>query len=415
MAHDDQCTAINDVLQLLADQGFDGMAQAIEILLNEAMKLERAETLGASPYQRSENRRGYANGFKPKTVNSRLGRLQLQIPQTRDVDFYPTALERGERSERALKLAVAEMYVQGVSTRKVAEITRELCGLDISSTQVSRAAQLMDEELEAWRNRPLGAVPYVILDARYEKIRHAGSLRDCAVLIAIGILPDGRRSVLGVSVSLSEAEIHWRTFLKSLIDRGLHGIELIVSDDHSGLKQARKACFPGVAWQRCQFHLAQNVLHYAPKVSMRGEISQDLRNVFNAPDHHEADRLLNQMVMKYHSTAPELSAWLETNVSEGLTVFELPASLRRRLRTTNVLERMNQEIKRRTRVATLFPNEASLLRLVSAVLSEQSEEWETGKVYLTIPNHAIANGTQRKASGVQGGGNEPPGLRERKK
>jgi putative transposase len=330
MAHEGQCTAIDEVLQLLADQGFDGMAQAIEILLNEAMKLERAEALGALPYQRSESRRGYANGFKPKTVNSRLGRLNLQVPQTRDTDFYPSALERGERSERALKLAVAEVYVQGVSTRKVAEITQELCGLDVSSTQVSRAAQLLDEELEAWRTRSLDTVPYLILDARYEKVRHAGSLRDCAVLIAIGILPDGRRSVLGVSVSLSEAEVHWRTLLKTLIDRGLHGVEMIVSDDHSGLKQARKACFPGVAWQRCQFHLAQNALHYAPKVTMRVEVSQDLRNVFNAPDRHEADRLLGQMVSKYQGSAPELSAWLEANVPEGLTVFELPASLRRR-------------------------------------------------------------------------------------
>jgi len=404
MAHETQCTALDGVIQLLMEQGFEGMAQAIEILLNEAMKLERSETLGVAAYQRSENRRGYANGFKPKTVNSRLGRLQLQIPQTRDVEFYPSALERGERSERALKLAVAEMYVQGVSTRKVAEITQTLCGLEVSSTQVSstqvsRAAELLDEELESWRTRPLESVPYLILDARYEKVRHAGSLRDCAVLIAIGVLPDGRRSVLGVSVSLSEAEVHWRAFLKSLIDRGLHGIELIVSDDHSGLKQARQACFPGIAWQRCQFHLAQNALHYVPKVAMRPEVSQDLRSVFNAPNRHEADRLLEQLVVKYASSAPELSKWLETNVPEGLTAFELPATLRRRLRTTNLLERLNQEIKRRTRVATLFPNEASLLRLVSAILSEQSEEWETGRVYLNIPT----NGTQRKASGVPRG------------
>ena len=359
MTHEDQSTRFEELLQLLSDHGFDGMAEAIEILLNEAMKLERAEVLGAMPYQRTEARRGYANGYKPKTVNSRLGRLRMQVPQARDVEFYPSALERGERSERALKLAVAEMYVQGVSTRKVAEITQELCGLEISSTQVSRAAELLDEELEAWRQRPLETVPYVILDARYEKVRHGGSVRDCAVLIAIGILGNGQRSVLGVSVSLSEAEVHWRTFLKSLIDRGLHGVQMIVSDDHTGLKQARKACFPGVAWQRCQFHLMQNALHYVPKVSMRPEVSVDLRNVFNAPDRAEADRLLGQLVKKYRSSAPDLSSWLETDVPEGLTVFELQATHRRRLRTTNMLERTNQEIKRRTRVATLFPNEAS--------------------------------------------------------
>ncbi len=292
--------------------------------------------------------------------------------------------ERGERSERALKLAVAEMYVQGVSTRKVAEITKELCGLDVSSSQASRAAGLLDEELGAWRNRPLARTPYLILDARYEKVRHGGSVRDCAVLIAIGVLDNGRRSVLGVSVSLSEAEVHWRDFLKSLIDRGLHGVQLIASDDHAGLKQARKAGFPGIAWQRCQFHLMQNALHYVPKVSMRLEVSQDLRNVFNAPDRHEVDRLLAQLVKKYADRAPDLSAWMETNVPEGLVVFELPATHQRRLRTTNTLERLNQEIKRRTRVATLFPNEASLLRLVSAILSETSDDWETGKVYLTM-------------------------------
>ncbi len=403
MAHDDQSTRFEELLQLLSEYGFDGMAEAIEILMNEAMKLQRADALGAMPYQRTETRRGYANGFKPKTVNSRLGRLNLQVPQTRDVEFYPSALERGERSERALKLAVAEMYVHGVSTRKVAEITKELCGLDISSSQVSRAAALLDEELEAWRARPLGKTPYVILDARYEKVRHGGSVRDCAVLIAIGVLDDGRRCVLGVSVSLSEAEVHWRDFLKSLIDRGLHGVQLIVSDDHVGLKQARKACFPGVVWQRCQFHLMQNAMQYVPKVALRVEVAQDLRNVFNASDRHEADRRLAQLVKKYANTAPDLSAWMETNVPEGLAVFELPRTHQRRLRTTNALERLNEEIKRRTRVATLFPNEASLLRLVSAILSETSEDWETGKVYLTMPTLTSANGTQRKASRVPRG------------
>jgi len=391
MTHEDQSTRFEDLLQLLSEHGFDGMAEAIEILMNEAMKLERAEALGAMPHQRSESRRGYANGFKPKTVNSRLGRLNLKVPQTRDVEFYPSTLERGERSERALKLAVAEMYVQGVSTRKVAEITQELCGLDVSSSQVSRAAKLLDEELEAWRERPLGQVRYVILDARYEKVRHGGSVRDCAVLVAIGVLENGQRSVLGVSVSLSEAEVHWRDFMKTLIARGLHGIQLIVSDDHAGLKQARKACFPGIAWQRCQFHLMQNAMNYVPKVAMRPEATRDLRNVFNAPDRREADRLLAQLVKKYESSAPDFSTWMESNMPEGLTVFELPPTHRRRLRTTNMLERLNQEIKRRTRVATLFPNEASLLRLVSAILSETSEDWETGKIYLTMQTNMDPN------------------------
>jgi transposase-like protein len=383
MTHQLQSNELDQVLQLLCDNGFDGMAQAIEILLNEAMKLERVEVLGAAPYERSQERRGYANGFKDKTVNSRLGKLHLKVPQTRDVEFYPSALERGERSERALKLAVAEMYIQGVSTRKVQEVTQVLCGLDVTSMQVSRAMQLLDEELENWRNRALAQTRYLILDARYEKIRHGGSVVDCAVLVAIGVLPDGRRSVLGASVALGEAEVHWREFLSSLIARGLHGVELIVSDAHEGLAAARRACLAGVPWQRCQFHLQQNAAQYVPKLDMRKAVAADLRGVFNAGDRGEAERLLKLAVEKYQKTAPRLANWMEANIPQGLTVFGLPASHRRRLRTTNMLERLNKEIKRRTRVATLFPNEQSLLRLVSAVLIETSEDWETGKIYLS--------------------------------
>jgi transposase-like protein len=379
-----QSTELDAVVQLLADHGFDGMAHAIETLMNEAMKLQRSDALGAGPYQRTAERRGHANGFKPKTVNSRLGKLELQVPQTRGVEFYPTVLERGERSERALKLAVAQMYVQGVSTRKVAAITEELCGLEVSSTQVSRAAALLDEELTAWRNRPLGEIPYLILDARYEKIRHGGAVVSCAVLIAIGVTSEGARSILGVSVSLSEAEVHWREFLAALQDRGLHGVRYVVSDDHAGLQEARQARLAGVPWQRCQFHLAQNALHYVPSVAMRIEAARDLRGVLDAGDRPEADRRLKQLVAKYAAPAPKLAAWLEANVPEALTVLGLPATHRRRLRTTNMLERINKEIKRRTRVATLFPNEQSALRLVTAVLMEISEDWETNRSYLTM-------------------------------
>jgi putative transposase len=379
-----ESTELDAVVQLLAEHGFDGMAQAIETLMNEAMKLQRSDALGAGPYERTSDRRGHANGFKPKTVNSRLGKLLLQVPQTRGVEFYPTVLERGERSERALKLAVAEMYVQGVSTRKVATITAELCGLEVNSSQVSRAAALLDEELSAWRNRPLGEIPYLILDARYEKIRHGGAVVSCAVLIAIGVTSDGARSILGVSVSLSEAEVHWREFLASLQERGLHGVRYVVSDDHAGLKEARTARLAGIPWQRCQFHLAQNALHYAPSVALRIESARDLRGVLDAGDRPEADRRLKQMVAKYAASAPKLAAWLEANVPEALTVLALPVAHRRRLRTTNMLERVNKEIKRRTRVATLFPNEQSALRLVTAVLMEISEDWETNRAYLTM-------------------------------
>jgi len=384
MTRQTQSTELDAIVQLLAEHGFEGMAQAVEILFDEAMKLQRSEALRAGPYQRTSERRGHANGFKPKTVNSRLGKLELQVPQTRGVEFYPTVLERGERSERALKLAVAEMYVQGVSTRKVAAITAELCGLEVNSTQVSRAAALLDEELQAWRSRPLGEFSYLILDARYEKIRHGGSVVSSAVLVAIGVTPEGGRSILGVSVSLSEAEVHWREFLASLQDRGLHGVRYIVSDDHAGLKQAREARFAGVPWQRCQFHLAQNAMHYVPTLAMRGEVARDLRSVLDARDRNEADRQLGQLVKKHAQAAPKLAAWLEANVPEALTVLQLPPPHRRKLRTTNMLERINKEIKRRTRVATLFPNEQSALRLVTAVLMEISEDWETNRTYLSM-------------------------------
>jgi transposase-like protein len=384
MTHQMQTTALDEIMELLSEHGFDGMAQAVTVLLNEVMKLERTHALGAAPYQRAEQRTGHANGFKPKTIHTRLGSLTVAVPQTRGVEFYPSALEKGVRSERALKLAVAEMYVQGVSTRKVAAITEQLCGLEVTSGQVSRAAEVLDEELQRWRDRPLGETPYLILDARYEKVRHGGSVVSCAVLVAIGIDPQGKRSILGVSVSLSEAEAHWREFLASLQARGLHGVRMVTSDAHAGLKEALDARLSGVPWQRCQFHLMKNALAYVPRPSMQAEVVASLRAVFDAPDRPEAERQLELAVKKHRAKAPKLAEWLEQNVPESLTVFALPASHRRRLRTSNMLERLNEEIKRRTRVAGLFPNEASALRLVSAVLMEISEDWETGRKYLTM-------------------------------
>jgi len=382
----DPPTSWTDLLELLSEHGFDGMAEAIQLLINEAMKLERCAVLGAAPYERTPSRRGQANGFKPKRVNTRLGQLNLRVPQTRDVEFYPTALERGQRSERALKLAVAEMYVQGVTTRKVSAVMQELCGLDVTSSQVSRVAQALDAELALWRERPLGEIPYLLLDARYENVRVGGVVVSCALLVAVGTTPEGRRTILGVSVSLSEAEVHWREFLASLQDRGLHGVQLVVSDDHAGLRAALCSRLAGVKWQRCQFHLAKNLIDHVPSAVSQREISGELRAVFNAPNRAEADRLLDMMVRKYAEIDAKLAAWLENNVPEGLTVFDFPVEHRRQLRTNNCLERLNREIKRRTRVATLFPNEASLLRLATAVLMEMDEEWQAEKRYLPRAN-----------------------------
>ena len=385
MAQQDQDSSIFDAVELLKDNGFDGLAEAVTVLMNTAMVAERSEFLGARPYERTQDRRGYANGFKAKTVKTRLGQLPLRVPQTRDSEFYPQSLEKGLRSERALLLCIAEMYVQGVSTRRVKKIVEELCGMDVSSTQVSRAAAELDELLTAWRERPLGQYRYIVLDAQYEKVRQGGQVLDAAVLIACGVDGDGRRDILGCSVSLSEAEVHWRSFLSTLKDRGLYGLELIASDAHEGLQAARRAVFPSVPWQRCQFHLQQNAGHYVPTVAWRSPVAADIRSIFNAPDQDEAQRLLARFIERYRTTAPKLAIWAEEAIPEGFTVFSLPPTHRRRLRTTNLVERLNEEIRRRTRVARLFPNEASCLRLVSAVLMEIAEDWQTAeKRYVTF-------------------------------
>lgn len=370
--------------EVLSEKGLDGLGSAVELLINEAMRIERDRHINATAYERTEMRSGYANGFKPKQLNTRLGSLNLQVPQVREGDFYPSFLERGIRSERALKLALAEMYIQGVSTRKVTSILEEMCGLEVTSMEVSRSAKLLDEEFGKWRARPLGQYIYLVLDARYEKVREGGSVIDSAVLVAYGIDSAGIRHVLGVSVSLSEAEVHWRAFFESLVSRGLHGLTGITSDAHSGLKAALRAVFPSVPWQRCQFHLQQNAQAYVPKQSMKKEVAEDIRVIFNAPNREEADRHLKLAMLKYEKTAPQLVQWMETAIPEGLTVFRFRSTHRRRLRTSNMAERVNREIKRRTKVASIFPNAASCERLVTGILIEISEEWESGKVYLSM-------------------------------
>ncbi len=265
------------VMGALTAHGLDDLRRPLELLLNEAMKAERSAHLNAAPWQRTAARCGHANDFKPKRLATRLGALDLRVPQVRDSDWYPSVLERGIRSERALLCALAEMYVQGVSTRKVSAIVEELAGCEVTSMQVSRAAAALDTELSAWREAKLPAYPYLFLDARYEKVRHGGRVLDCAVLLAVGVTAGGKRRVLGGSRALSEAEAHWRAFLQSLQARGLTGVPLIVADDHAGLKRARAAVFPSVPWQRCQFHLQQNAQAYVPRLEMRTEVSQALR------------------------------------------------------------------------------------------------------------------------------------------
>lgn len=380
-------TAVEAILEHLIEHGPGDIAALFARAFELAMKIERERFLGAGLYERTDDRRGYANGYKPKRLDTPAGSVTVQVPKTAGhagAPFYPQSLERGRRSVRAVMLAVAEMYIKGVSTREVEAVMREFGIESLSSSQVSRAAKLLDEELEAWRSRPIGEVRYLFLDARYEKVRLSGVVRDAAVLTAIGIGPDERRRVLGVSIALSEAEVHWRSFLESLQARGMRGVEFVVSDDHAGLGAARRAVLGGAKWQRCQFHLAQNAVHHAPNQTIRKRIGKDLRAVWNAADLTAAETALDDLVTRYRDAAPGLADWLARDIPEGLTVFSLPEHHRRRMRTANPVERaIQQELKRRTVKVRVFPNEAALERLVSAVLVEIDEQWQVDtKAYI---------------------------------
>jgi len=377
-------TLVEEIVKALMGEGMQGLKPVLELLLNTTMKVEREQALKAASHERSEERLGYANGYKPKELQTRLGALDLKIPQARGLKFYPQSIEKGTRSEKALKLAIAQMYIEGVSTRKVQDITEKLCGYEVSSTQVSRLTQELDVEFEKFRNRPIGEICYLLFDANYQKVRHQGSVVDMAILIAYGVNYEGRREILGVSASLSEAEVHWREFFEDLQARGMRGLRLIVSDNHPGMKKARKAVFPSVPWQRCQFHLSQNAQSYAPKKSMRGEIADVMRDVFNSPTLEMAQEMKSKAINLYQKRAPEFAKWLEENVDEGLTVYQHPRAHWKKLRTSNGVERVNREIKRGTKVAVLFSNKESTLRLVTGVIIEIHEEWVTGKIYLDM-------------------------------
>ena len=288
--------------------------------------------------KRTSERNGYANGYKPKKIDTPAGTITVRVPRTAGHEaesFYPQSLEVGQRSSRALLMAAAEMYISGVSIRQVEKVMQEFGIESLSSTQVSRATKQLDEELEAWRNRPIGVMKYVILDVRYEKARQDGVVRDAAVLTATGIGEDERRHVLGVSVKLSEAEVHWCDFLQSLKDRGLVGTEFFVTDDHAGLNAVRRAIFGGIKCQRCQFHLAQNAVNHAPNNEIRQKIGKQLRDVWNAKDLKTVEAELSSLVASYRDKHQNFADWLEDNVPEGLVVFKLPEAHRKRMRTSN--------------------------------------------------------------------------------
>lgn len=375
----------SQILKALIEQGPNFVMELLRLGMNEAMKVEREQFLNAGAYQRTEARQGHANGFKPKTLNTSSGRVTFAIPQTRNCDFYPQSLQKGLRSERSLTMAMAEMYVQGVSTRKVKNILEKMCGLEVSSTQVSDAAKSLDEEIRLFKERPLGCFSVLYVDAEYQRVRMNGSVVDAAVLQAVGINAEGRREVVGMSVSTSEAEVHWRTFFTSLLNRGLHGVRLIVSDDHAGLKAARASVFPAVPWQRCYFHLCQNAQAFARKLEERKEIARTMRNIFSHSDKNDALTALRGAVQYWAGTRKHtrFAEWLENNAEESMTYYSFNEGWWRRIRTSNCIERLNREIKKRTKVVGVFPNPESCERLVGSLLMEQHEEWMEDKAYLT--------------------------------
>ena len=375
---------IQEVLEQFATQGINQLKESLEKLFNGLMFAEREEFIGAQRYERTDERKAYCNGYKNKSLLTKSGEIQLQVPQVREGAFYPSCLEKGQRVEQARKLVLAEAYVQGVSTRKMTQLTEELCGKELSSTQVSRFAAVLDEEVTKFKERPLGNYSYLFLDAQYEKVRHDGSVRSLAVLKAVGVNEDGHREILGISCDLSEAEVHWRAFLDGLIKRGMSGIKLVTSDDHSGLRAVLKAVMPSTPWQRCLFHLGQNAGSYAPNAAMKPEICHAVKEIYQAADADEARIRLSKVVDKFKDKASRFCDWLETHFIEGLTFFKYPKEHWKKIRTVNIVERLNREQRRRTRVAGLFPSVASCERLVITLSMRIHEEWMSGKKYLTF-------------------------------
>jgi putative transposase len=370
---------------LLDDADF--LREIVERVLQEVLEAEITEHVGAAPHERTDARKGHRNGHKPRTLRTRVGTLHLLVPQDREGTFSTRLFSRYQRNEKALVLALMEMYLEGVSTRKVKNITEELCGVSFSKSLISSLAGRLDAELAAWRSRPLEAegYPYLLVDARYEKVRVSGRVVSQGVLVVSAVRqPDGFREILAVEVADTESEATYQDLFRSLKARGLKGVELVVSDDHEGLKSAVERHFQGASWQRCQVHYARNLLGMVG-AKRRKELAADLRGVFAAPDRRSALELTSCVAEKWRGKGHEkIACHLEEHIEECLACLAFPESHRRRMRTTNGLERFNQELKRRTRVVRIFPNRQSCLRLVSALAVEQSEEWVTGRRYLDM-------------------------------
>ena len=376
-------TDILGILQESSGNGDDPLKALLKHTIQQVLEEELTAFLNAEPYTRTEERRGYRNGYKPRTLKTRVGRLDLMVPKDREGLFQTELFEKYQRNEKALVLAIIEMYVQGVSTRKVKKITEELCGLEISKSQVSTLAKGLDKEVQKWRMRPLTKrYPYLVVDARVERIRRDGAIIPQSILIVVGIDNEGYREVLGVWCADSESEASWSIVFRELKERGLHGLNYVVSDDHKGLTKAIAREFQGAIWQRCQVHFMRNVRAMVSKKD-RGRITACLRELTGAESLDSARKRLHEAVDALTPAHPRVAGHLDMYGEEILAVYTLPEHHRKRMRTTNMLERFNEEIKRRTQVVRIFPNEQSCIRLVSALAMEENENWMERK-YLNM-------------------------------
>jgi len=369
--------------ELMSEQE-DFLRPLIREILQEVLETEMDEALGAEKGERTSNRRGYRSGYYGRTLVTRVGKLELRVPQDRQGHFRTEVFERYQRSEKALVGAMTEMYVQGVSTRKVKAITEELCGHEVSASTISRLNVKLDEELERFAKRRLGeAYPYLILDARYEKVREDGVITSQAVMIAIGVDWEGRRNVLAVELANRESQSSWREFCLALKERGLHGVELVITDDHAGLRKAIAEVFTEAVWQRCYVHFLRNALDYLPRKA-DNDCMTELRWIYDRRSIEEARQDLAAWLKKWSSRYPKLCDWVEANIEETLTFYRLPRQHHKNLKSTNLLERLNEEIKRRTLVVRIFPNLAACLRLVRALAVEMHENWIEATRYLNM-------------------------------
>ena len=372
-----------DVKALLVEDP-DFLRPLVQAVLQELLEAEMTEALAAGKGERTPDRLGYRAGHYPRSLVTRVGKLELRVPQDRHGRFSTELFERYQRSEKALVAALAEMYVQGVSTRKVRAITEELCGHSFSASAISEINVRLDESLAQFARRRLGEpYPYLILDARYERVRETGVISSQAVLLAIGIDWDGRRSILAVELANRESRSSWRDFLLGLRARGLSSVEFVVSDDHAGLRQAIVEVLPEAAWQRCYVHFLRNALDYVPR-RVDDDCLRELRWLYDRRDLAEARRDLTAWLAKWQSTYPKLCSWVEDHIEETLTFYRLPRQHHKHLKSTNLLERLNEEIKRRTHVVRIFPNAASCLRLIRALAVETHENWLEAHRYLNM-------------------------------